>query len=253
LPNEAQATFGGADCGHRPLDEVLQGVWRAVTFVHQKTWKLVIVLGFLQCLVHRSQAQQITEIGRFWTLGGTVQLLPTGQVLTEEDGTRKVFTYRQGRYVRTDPNANRTTTPPYSRWIYFDWASIDWHDQLDKNDSDIPAGRFWPREAKVKKVIYLTPRSAPKVTALICYTLKEPPEQSSGTSQRIVVTAVMGKRTEEGYKYVQLWTKILQTESSYGELIVQDIPRAGRTLVLYSASAGGSTESEQLNLYTIQD
>lgn len=197
----------------------------------------------------RCGAQEIRELGHFWTLGGTVQLLPTGNILRREEAKTTLYSYQQGHYV-----VSREVQIPdrLTKWTYFDWRSIDWHDQRDANDSDIPDGKFWPHNAKVKKVIYLSARHVPVVTALVCFTVPELHEEfSSATAKRIMLIALKGNMTENGYVYRELWTKALQKESSYGELAVQEVVGIGSVLVLYSASAGPSSESEQLDLYLL--
>lgn len=195
-------------------------------------------------------AQQLKEVGHFWAMKGTVQLLPTGQVLKREEGKTTIYTYVQGRYV-----ASKKTQIPERmvNWMYFDWLSVDWHDQLDRNDSDIPDGQFWPKNAKVKKLIYLSARNTPVVTVVVCYTLPESAEDNPlETSKHILLVALKGNVTQRGYVYRELWTKTVEKESSYGELTVQQIPGLGKALVLYSASAGPSSESEQLDIFRIE-
>jgi len=69
----------------------------------------------------------------------------------------------QGHYA---PDKGTRIPEQVVRYTYFDWMSIDWHDQLDRNDSDIPDDKFWPEKAKVKKLIYLSARNAPSLAWL---------------------------------------------------------------------------------------
>src|SRR5205807_814323 len=98
---------------------------------------------------------------------------PTGNVFKQEEGKTSYYSYRNGKYV-ADIGAQIPTE--LRNWTYFDWGTVDWHDQLHRNDSDIPDGKFWPQDAKIKKVIYLSARNTPVVTAVICSTMPEPPE-----------------------------------------------------------------------------
>jgi hypothetical protein len=198
----------------------------------------------------KCEAQELKEVGHFWAMKGTVQLLPTGEVLKREEGRTTIYSYVEGRYV-----AVKGTHVPkrVMTWAYFDWQSVDWLDQLDRNDSDIPEDKFWPQNAKVKKLVYLSARNAPVVTVVVCYTVSQPPEGSPlKTSKHIVLAALEGNMTEQGYVYHLLWTKTVQKESSYGELTLQEVPNVGEALVLYSASAGPSSESEQLDIYKLE-
>jgi len=209
---------------------------------------LAVVLLALHSL--RCGAQGIREVGHFWAMGGTVQLLPTGDVLKREEGKTTVYSYLQGHYA---VNKGGQVSDRARNWKYFDWLSVDWNDQLDKNNSDIPDGKFWPQNAKVKKQIYLSARNASVVTVVVCYTVTEPPADSPlATSKHIRLVALKGSVTDRGYVYHELWTKTLQKESSYGELTMQDAPGIGKVLVLYSASAGPSSESEQLDIYRLE-
>lgn len=215
----------------------------------QKAGSRIAVLITAIFLLHTpiSKAQELRDVGHFWALKGTVQLLPTGQVIKREEGKTVLYSYAHDRFV-----ADKGTQIPerLMNWAYFDWLSVDWHDQLDRNDSDIPEGKFWPQNAKVKKLVYLSARNAPDLTVVVCYTVPEPPEDSPlGTSKHIVLIGLRGKLTSAGYVYNKLWTKTVQKESSYGELTLQSLPGVGKVLVLYSASAGPSSESEQLDIY----
>ena len=195
-------------------------------------------------------AQELREVGHFWAMRGTVQLLPTGEVLKREEGKTTVYSYVQGHYV-ADKGAK--VAERVMNWAYFDWQSVDWNDQLDRNNSDIPDGKFWPQNAKVKKLVYLSARNAPVITVVVCYTMPEPPEDSPlSTSKHILLVALKGNMTDRGYVYHELWTKTVQKESSYGELTVQEVSDIGKVLVLYSASAGPSAESEQLDIYRLE-
>lgn len=204
---------------------------------------------FLLCSL-RCEAQGVREVGHFWAMKGTVQLLPTGEVLKREEGKTTLYAYVQGHYVAAK---GTQITEGVANWTYFDWLSVDWHDQLDRNDSDIPNGKFWPENAKVKKLVYLTAQNAPVVTVIVCYTVPEPPgDYPLATSKHILLVALSGNMTDHGYTYHKLWTKTVEKESSYGELNIQEVRGVGRVLVLYSASAGGSAESEQLDIYRIE-
>lgn len=209
----------------------------------------LVVFFLLQAAPCR--AQNLREVGHFWAMNGTVKLLPTGIVLKREEGKTTLYSFQRGRYVAD----KRVQVPePLMNWTYFDWESIDWDDQLSRNKSDIPEGKFWPQNAKVKKLVYLSPRNAPVVLVVVCYTVPEPPEDfPSEHSKFIRLVALKGNWTDSGHVYHELWTKTLEKESSYGELTVQDAPGIGRMLVLYSASAGASSESEQLDLYVLQN
>jgi hypothetical protein len=205
----------------------------------------VLLLHSLRC-----EAQELKEVGHFWAMKGTVQLLPTGEVLKREEGHTTIYSYVQGHYI-----ADKGIRVPerVMNWAYFDWQSVDWHDQLDRNDSDIPDGKFWPQNAKVKKLVYLSARNALVVTVVVCYTVPESTEDSQReTPKHIVFAALKGIMTEKGYVYHKLWTKTVKKESSFGELTLQDVPNVGKALVLYSASAGPSSESEQLDIYKLE-
>jgi hypothetical protein len=183
-------------------------------------------------------------------MGGTVQILPTGNVLKREEGKTTVYSYVQGHYVA---DKGGQVSEQAKNWTYFDWQSVDWKDQLNRNNSDIPDGKFWPENAKVKKLIYLSARNASVVMVVVCYTVPEPPKDSPlETSKHIKLVALKGNATDSGYAYHELWTKTVQKESSYGELTLQEAPGIGKLLVLYSASAGPSSESEQLDIYRLE-
>ncbi len=210
----------------------------------------VFIAVFFLLYAPMCKGQESRDVGHFWAMKGTVQLLPTGEILKPEEGKTTVYSYVRGHYV-----ADRGTPvpEPAMNWTYFDWLSVDWHDQLDRNDSDIPDGKFWPQNAKVKKLVYLSARNAPVVTVVVCYTESEPPADSPlVTSKHIVIVALSGKMTDRGYVYHELWTKTVQKESSYGELTLQQVTGVGRVLVLYSASAGPSSENEQLDIYRVE-
>jgi hypothetical protein len=212
---------------------------------------LLTAISILFLAAPRSRAQELQELGHFWAMKGTVQLLPTGNVLKREDGKVSVYTFKHQKYTVD----NRLQLPKeITTWTYFDWQSVDWSDQIDRNDSDIPDGTFWPQNGKVKKILYLSARNGPVISALVCYTVAEPKEERQllSTAGQIWVIAVRGNRTDSGYKYQKLWAKKLETQSNYGELSVQQLPDLGRVLVLYSASAGGSSESEQLDIYKLE-
>jgi hypothetical protein len=211
---------------------------------------LVLVATLFLQFVPISNAQELRDVGHFWAMKGTVQLLPTGEVLKREEGKTTEYSYVQGHYVAAK---GAQVAEQAMKWSYFDWLSVDWYDQLDRNDSDIPDGKFWPQNAKVKKLVYLSARNAPVVTVVVCYTVSEPPEDSPlATSKHIVFVGLKGNMTDRGYVYHELWTKTAQKESSYGELTLQQLPGVGRALVLYSASAGPSSESEQLDIYRVE-
>jgi hypothetical protein len=210
---------------------------------------IFITVVFLLC-APMSRGQELRDVGHFWAMKGTVQLLPTGEILKREEGKTTVYSRVRSHYV--EDRATRIQESAMN-WIYFDWLSVDWHDQLDRNDSDIPDGKFWPQNAKVKKLVYLSARNAPVVTVVVCYTEAEPiADFPLATSKHIVLVALSGKVTDRGYVYHELWTKTVQKQSSYGELTLQQVPGIGRVLVLYSASAGPSSESEQLDIYRLE-
>ncbi len=206
---------------------------------------LLFVFSPLRCV-----AQEIQKIGEFSTMNGTVQLLPTGNVLEREEGKTTLYSYQSGSYV---PNGGVQVAPQVLNWIYFDWQSIDWGDQRDKNGTSIPSGEFWPKDARVKKVIYLSAPNATVVKVLVCYTMSDPTESSPLASSKLVkLVAIRGTLTDRGYVYHSLWTKTLRKDSSYGDLVVQQVPEVGRLLVLYSGSLG-SAEIEDLTLYELRD
>jgi hypothetical protein len=134
--------------------------------------KVIAYVALLFLLCKLAGAQDVRDIGHFWVMKGSVQLLPTGDVLKREEGRTTVFTYLRGHYA---PSKSTRISERTANWEYFDWLSVDWHDQLDRNDSDIPDAKFWPPNAKVKKLVYLSPRNTPIVTVLACYTTPEPP------------------------------------------------------------------------------
>jgi hypothetical protein len=72
------------------------------------------------------------------------------------------------------------------------------------------------------------------------------------TSKNIVLVALRGDMTSTGYAYHELWTKTMQKDSSYGELMLQRVHGIGKILVLYSASAGPSSETKQLDIYALE-
>lgn len=198
----------------------------------------------------RTASQEMQELGHFWAMGGTVQLLPGGNVLKKEDGAVTMYSYEHGKY---GVNNQTNVALSLANWTYFDWQSVDWKDQINRNNSDIPDQKFWPQNAKVKKVLYLSPRNALVVTVLVCYSVKE--AQTSypilSTADQIWVAALRGTKTDTVYVYDKLWQRKLESQSNYGELAVQQVTGIGKILVLYSASTGGSSESEQLDIYRL--
>jgi hypothetical protein len=153
-----------------------------------------------------------------------------------------------GRYVA---GKGTRISDPLLKWSYFDRLDVDWLDQLDRNQSSIPDGRFWPKNAKVKKLVYLSAMNAPVVTVLVCYAL---PALAGDLplARRIMLVALKGTWTDRGYQYRELWTKTLEKESNYGEITLQDLPDIGRVLVLYSAAPAASSETQQLDIYRIE-
>lgn len=202
--------------------------------------------------VNLGHAQSVRDAGHFWAMSqeaGTVQFLPGGVVLKREDGKNTFYSYRAGGFAAI---RSENISTAMGDWVYFDWDSIDYQDQLDRGTFDIPRDKFLPGGAKVKKVIYVPTKNAPEVIALVCYTVPVPEgENPIPGADYIFLLVLRGERKDAGYSYKQILTQKLQKDSNYGDLILQNVSGIGKVLALYSVAPGGSSEDRQLDLYLL--
>lgn len=215
---------------------------------------VVVALAWVALNSVTLRGQDLKDIGHFWAMskvGGTVQFLPGGLVYKAEGGTGTFYSYHGGHFVRADESRLPRTA---KNWHYFDWADIDYEDQIDRTTFDVPRSVVLPESSKVKKIIYVPSNNAPIVVVLICYSLPQPEEElPMPGANNIFLLALKGRRKDAGYSYEKLWTQKLQKGSQYGDIMMQHLGGVGNVLALYSSAPGGSSEDRQLDLYLLQN
>lgn len=220
-------------------------------FIQRKSYALYLTVFALLVAVWSPnlRAQSITLLKRFTTLNGTIDFLPGAWVNVWENGQSQYYKYADGQFVRS-PELPKLLR----KWVSFDWGNVDVLDQVAIQGYDQSINRFLPKGRKVKKVIEfsLHPQGS-KDLVLVCFTLQSTDPDAFRGDTDIYMTALLETEGTSGSAYKRLWTRKMETDASYGEFTVQEVPAVGRFLVLYWWQGAGSGTNQGLDVYRITD
>jgi len=196
----------------------------------------------------RLSAQNVTLLARFSTVNGTVEFLPGAWVNVWNNGRSKYYKYEDGKF------AHASELPKILRkWKSFSWRSVDYLDQIARQDYDTDINEFLPKHRRVKKVVNIPLRSRGQELVLVCFTLKSTSQFALPGGTDIYMTVLLAREGASTSTYTKLWTRKMETDASYGEFTFQEVPNVGRFLLLYWADMGGSGGQDALDVYRITD
>lgn len=195
-----------------------------------------------------ARAQTLRLVARFSTFNGTVYFLPGAWVSTQQNDQSTYYRYEAGKFVRA------TALPKILRgWKSFSWGSVDFLNQISIQNYDPGIDQFLPKQKRVKKVEEMPLRARGKDLVLVCFTEKTSERFAEPGDTDIYLSALTGKEGESGTTYKLLWTRKVETDASYGNFELQEIPRRARFAVLYWADMGGSGGEDALNVYRVTE
>lgn len=194
----------------------------------------------------RLSAQSVSLIRRFSTINGTVDFLPGAWVNVWENGRSTYYRFQDGRFVQAPrlPDLIR-------RWRSFGWGSVDFLNQIAIQNYDPGIDQLLPKQKRVKKVEETPLPAHGEDLVLACYTQETTEQFAEPGDTDIYLSALLGKKGSSGTTYKLLWTRKIETDASYGDLELQEIPGLGRFVVLYWGDMGGSGGQDALDVYRL--
>lgn len=210
---------------------------------------LTITVGAL--LLSRANGQTLQTVGEFTANAGQVQFLPGAHILKAESNRKEHFVYNKSKFVPDGAPLPATL----ETWISFDWTSVDYLDQIDRKNFDPDIRLFLPERVRVKKVIILPLSVNQGRLILVCYTQKSKAKATFLNATNILVTALLDEQSDatKPGQYRRLWTKKLQTNSDYGDFLLEKVPGVGMFILLYSAEVAASSTDATLSVYRITE
>lgn len=204
---------------------------------------LLAVTSIMTTALYAQVAPQLVRIKQFSALNGTIDFLPGAWVRVRQDGNSTYYAFQESNFRPADP-------PSLIRqWRSFDWQSVDFLNQIAIQNYDPDLNQFLPRDKHVKKVVEIPLPTYDGELVLVCFTTKTTEKFAEPGDTDIYLAGVLSKKAGFHTSYKLLWTRKLETDASYGDLAIQNIPNLGRFVVLYWASVGGSGGEDALDIY----
>jgi len=229
------------------LDSGRQQFMTQMRFSNYRCFLAVVILFFFTTL--KSRAQSLEHIAEFSAAGGQVQFLPGGYVIKMEDGQKERYIYQDFKFQHFEGQMPLVL----DNWTSFDWGSVDYLDQINRQDFDHGLAPFLQRAAKIKKILEIPLSGNKGKLVLICYTSKSQGKALTLNATDIFVTGVVDTETDihKPSKFRKLWDGKLEEQSDYGDFIYEDIPNVGPFVLLYSTQSAGDSVDATLNVYRV--
>lgn len=190
-------------------------------------------------------------IHKFSSLNGTVYFLPGAWVSVSEGAHLVYYRYHGGKFV---PASN---LPQLLRgWKSFDWADgLDSGSQMSSANYPPALNEFLPPATKVKKAeVFPRGSASTERLLLVCFTRKTAEEYPMASNDvDIYVAGFLSSKDSDQPVYTFLWIHKMESDVTYGNFSVQQIPGLGAFALLYWGSYGGSGGLDGLNVYQVTD
>lgn len=190
---------------------------------------------------------RLVRIKQFATLNGLVNFLPGAWVGVREGHRQTYYMFHNDKYLQAEP-------PDLIRkWEDFDWNGVDYLNQIAIQSYNLYLDKFLPDNKLVKKVVEIPLFERNNALFIVCFTEKATEQFARPGSTDIYFAGIASKTASSETSYKLLWIRKVESDASYGDLKVQEIPKLGRFVVLYWADMGGSGGVDALDIYRVKE
>jgi hypothetical protein len=196
--------------------------------------------------------QSLAKAGDFSSYDGNAQFLPGAIVLVQNDindGANNKYGYASGRFVKV-----RSTLPPnISNWTSFNWGTVDFLDQISRQDFESPSlGEFLPPNSKVKAFASV-PANKGQTLLFMCYAVPPANPAQASTEEQRDIHIMMLTRGPFGKDAVYKKLDDVQAGGAYfGTMVVQR--QAKETFVaLYSDAGAVSHRISSIDIFVVRN
>lgn len=220
-----------------------------IRIVTKKNLLETLILISAVALSSGANADNLTLVKHFSSLGGTIDFLPGAWVRVSDDKKPTYYKYEGGTYVESHELPDLIKD-----WRSMDWADFPFADLGSVRQSRFLINAFVPKQSKINKIIGINRKSkVGQNLVLVCYTLKEEKPDDEMYPDDIYLTALAGPADKLPSAYTQLWTKKLEAAVDFGYMQVQNIQPYGRFLVLFWGQPTGDSFVAGMDVYRLDD